>query len=199
NGALTGLADLNTANSQALVTIQQAKLAQEDVTRSRLQTRRQLNDEFNYEYQNRPTQEKLLAEQRAARLTRSRNNPPSTVIWSADALNDLLSAIQENQINFGVRGPSIPLDQRGLQFINVTAGTTPGTVGLFRAGRPLRWPLPLLDDRFKANRDKIEELSAKAVQSVVLNQPDPKALKGLIDAVGELKSAVVAATNDQSP
>jgi hypothetical protein len=109
-GDLSGYADLPTANALCKLTIQQAKLAQEDVTRSRIETRRKLNEEYEYQYRNRPTSAKMVAEEREARLRRSRNNPPSTVIWSGDVLNDLLAAIQDNETDLGVRGPSIPLD-----------------------------------------------------------------------------------------
>jgi hypothetical protein len=204
NGYPTGPADLSTANTQYGETIPQAKLAQEDVSRSRSDTRRKMLDEMRYEYEKRPTQEKMLAEERAARLTRSRNNPPNTVIWSGDALNDLLAAIQGKQTDYGDLGAAFPLDSETLQHINLSAGTTPGTVGLFRQARPLRWPLPLTEDRFDSSREKIEALSTQVIQSVVLNKPvlnkpDAKAMRDLLKAISSLKDEVTAATKDQSP
>ena len=199
NGALTGVADLTTATAQSYQTIEQAKLTQEEVTRSRIDTRRKLNDEMAYEYANRPTQGKMIAEEQAARIQRSRNNPPLTIIWSGDALNDLLAAIQTNETNFGVRGASVYLDEDGLPRINLTAGTTPGSIGLYRSDRRLRWPLPLQDDRFQTSRDKITMLSAIAARSVAEDNPNDKAIRDLLAAIAALKDEVTAATQDQSP
>jgi hypothetical protein len=198
-GTINATANLTTSTGQYYQQVQQAKLQQEDVRRSMIQTRQAAQEQADYEYRNRPTQGKMLSEERAARLERSRNNLPQTVIWSGDALNDLYENIKDVQTNYGVRGASVPLSADNLLRINVTAGTTPGSIGLYRVGRPLRWPLPLLDDRFKASRENIDKLAGTVVKSVVSGNTDNMALRDLLGAVGQLKDEVTAATKDQSP
>ena len=198
-GYLNGIAAVTTASADYQQQIQQAKLTQEQVERSKLDTRRAIYDEMQYEYKNRRTSDQVVAEDQAARLKRSRNNPPSTIIWSGDALNDLLMGIHQTEDHCGVSGPQIPLNPQVLQRINVTAGTTPGTIGLFRTGGPLRWPLPLLDDRFTPLRTNIDNLVGPCIESVLTGVLDAKKLQALLKAIDELKDAVAAATNDQTP
>jgi hypothetical protein len=198
-GTINATANLTTATGQYYQQVQQAKLSQEDVKRSMIQTRQAVMQEMQYEYANRPTQDKMLAEERAQRLQRSRNNPPLTTIWSGDVLNDLFVNIKDTQTNYGVGGAAVPLNSESLLHINVTTGTTPGSIGLYRVGRPLRWPLPLLDDRFKPFRERIDMLAGTVVKSIISGNTDNMALRDLLGAIGQLKDEVTAATKDQSP
>ena len=200
NGALTGVADLTTATGQYYQQITQAQLQQEDLKRSMMDTRKSVYEEMDYEQQKfRSMQQRKEKQSDADTLRAARVNPHPTAIWSGDVLNVLLANIENTQTNYGIQGASVPVDTAALPYINVTSGTTFGSVGLFRDGRPLDWPLALQDDRFQAAREKIESLSSQAVKALVGGKPAGKEIRDLLTAIGELKDLVVAATNDQSP
>jgi hypothetical protein len=198
-GTINATANLTTATGQYYQQIQQAQLAQEDVRRSQLQTRQAAMEQAQYEYANRPTMAKMRTEERAAKLEFARSNPPQTTIWSADVLNTLYDNIKDVQTNYGVRGGSVPVSEQNLQRVNVTAGTTPGSIGLYRVGKPLRWPLPLLEDRFKPHRENIGKIADAVVKSIVSGNTDTTAQRNLLNAISQLKDEVTAATPDQSP
>ncbi len=199
-GALNGVANLTTATAQYYQQIGQAQMTQEDLKRSMMDTRRKVFDEMDYEQnRTRQLQQRKAAQDQSDALRKARNNPSPGSIWSGDVLNVLLADVQAIETSCGVRGASIPLDQNILKHINVTDGTTFGSIGLFRDGRPLNWPLPLQDDRFKDLREQIESLSSMAARGIVSGKPAGKEVRDLLTAIAGLKDQVAAATNDQSP
>jgi hypothetical protein len=161
NGYLTGVASVTQANADYQVTIQQAKLAQEQARQAALDTRRKTLDQARYEQSLMPNPEELRQRAILEAINRSRNNPPATEIWSGKALNDLFTAIKMGHLQ-GLRGPIVPLDQQLLRRINLTDGTTRGSVGPLRDGGKLRWPLPLTGPTFKKSRDRLDELAVQA-------------------------------------
>ncbi len=162
-GYLNGAASLTTANAQYQQTIQQAKLTREEARRSALQTRRATLEEREYERSLLPDPEQIRQKQMMKSLERSRNNPPSTDIWSATALNDLLRAIQTAQTR-GTSGSDVPLSPEVLKHINTTTGKSYGGVGLLRDGGKLTWPSVLRQSMFDAPRKRMDELLPQAVK-----------------------------------
>ena len=79
-----------------------------------------------------PTLEEEREKTRLENVMRSRNNPPVTEIWSAKALNDVLSELQK-QAGKGVlttsRGPKELLGPETLNLVNVTSASRGGNVG----------------------------------------------------------------------
>jgi hypothetical protein len=161
---LNGLANVTTANAQALVTTQAARQASFQADAAQLDLRRRLFDQMRYERMNTPTPEDIRQHEQQMALRRARNMPPQTEIWSGAALNALFQNIQQTQAASGAFGPSVPLDPALLKRINLTTGTT-RSGGSMLAER-LRWPLPLAVERYDAEREQIEKLVKEAVAQV---------------------------------
>jgi hypothetical protein len=192
-GAFSGVADLTDANARYLYNTQQARRVSEQVTQDRIDTRRKLFDELRYEQMNTPSFEELRDKDILTAIQRSRNNPPQSEIWAGRSLNDLMLAIHRNEVSNGVRGPTVPIDAAVLRRINVTDGVNRGSGGIFRNNGRIRWPLILGDDRFDADRDKIDKLAEEAVRQITTNgNADVKTLRNLTVAVKDLQDHVDA-------
>jgi hypothetical protein len=120
-------------------------------------------------------------------VLRSRNDPPLTEIWSAKALNDLLTDLQKLQASAGY-ADSAPLDQSILKHINVNTGTTEGgNTRLLREGK-IQWPLALKESDFAADRKRIEKLLPDAIQQAKAGEVDGDTLDSLVSAVKKLSN-----------
>jgi len=185
NGYLTGAASVIGAQSQFMLSTEQAKLTREDVNRSRMDTRRKSIEQWMWERNTLPTLEDDRERDRMQQLRRSRNDPPATEIWSAKALNDLFSNIQRAQAT-GVPGPTVPLDSQTLSLINVTTGATAGSLGLLRDGGKLTWPFVLRKSTYEVGRKKLDQLAPQAFMQVQANDLSPDTLQAMTDAVKSL-------------
>jgi hypothetical protein len=195
---LNGVANVTTANAQALVTIQGARQAQAQADAAQLDYRRRLFDQLRYERMNSPTAEDIREYERQQALRRARNDPPATEIWSASALNALLQSIQKTHSVTGASGPSVPLDPTLVRHINVTTGVTRAGAGIF--GDRLRWPLPLAVERFSAERERIEKLVKEAVAQIErTGNPDAGTLVDLNTAIRDLQTKADAEVGRMSP
>src|SRR5262249_46960486 len=145
---------------------------------------------------NTPTAEDLRQAELEANLRRARNDPPAMDIRSGRALNDLLRAIQRGRAEMGVRGPDVPLDDGALKRINVTTGTTRGSVSVCRDGGRLRWPLALQQERFARQREKIDQLAVTAVKYAADGRGDDAVVAELLQAVRDLRQQVRASARD---
>jgi hypothetical protein len=125
-------------------------------------------------------------------------NPSNPEIWSGSTLNTLLQNIRRMETT-GLRGPDIPLDENMLKHINVTTGTTRGSVSLLKMGRKQPWPLALFKDRFAENRQQIEDLLTVVTAQAEGSGFDPKSLQALIDAVNTLKQRIIDSVVDLTP
>jgi hypothetical protein len=88
----------------------------------------------------------------------------------------------------GYRGPTVPLDAELVRRINLTSGTTAGSIEIFRRGEELRWPLPLRRETFDKNRLEIDTLAPKVVQQVASGMVDAGTFDSLSRAIAELRS-----------
>jgi hypothetical protein len=174
-GYLNGAANLTTANAQYQLTIQQARQAREEARRSALETRRQTLLEREWERSLQPDPEQIRQQQLMKSLQRSRNNPPSTEIWSGTALNDLVRGIQTAQTS-GASGSDVPLSPEVLKHINVTTGTTYGGVGLLRDDGKLTWPYSLSQSDFDNPRKELDELLPEAIKEARSGRVSPELL-----------------------
>ncbi|HEY7312862.1 MAG TPA: hypothetical protein VH643_26095 [Gemmataceae bacterium] len=197
-GYLNGAANLTTANAQYQLTIQQAKSAREEARRSSLQTRRATIEERQYELSLMPDPEQIRQDQMARSLARSRNNPPSTDIWSGTALNDLMRSINDAHTR-GASGPDVPLSPEVVQHINVTTGVTYGGTGLLKDGGKLSWPYVLRKSTFNAERNKINEQLQTAVKQAQAGEVGADLLDTIGDSLKQLEQSVDARVEDLTP
>jgi len=173
-------------------------LLREEARRSALQTRRAAIEERLYELSLRPDPEQIRQQQMLRSLQRSRNNPPLVDIWSATALNDLLRDIQSAQRS-GIDGPEIPLSPEVLKHINMTTGTTYGSIGLLRDNGKLTWPYVLQQSYFDEARKRLDELLPQAVREAQSGTVRANLLNDIRAAHKDLERALDAHVADLTP
>ena len=180
---LSGKADLVNASGQYGIQVQQANLLQEDVHKSMLQSRRDVLNEARYERETTMNSEQVRQQGIIDALHRARNEPPLNEIWSGLSLNALFSDIKKAN-TYGVRGPTVPLDQDMLKHINLTTGVTSAGAGVLKDGPKLQWPSALQDPAFKDNRSQLETMTTQALQQAMKGMVAPK-LVGDMTAIVE--------------
>jgi hypothetical protein len=166
---------------------------------SRLDVRRRIREERDYERSQMPDPEKVRLGEMRYSLDRSRNNPPSGDIWSAVALNDLLQAGATMQRN-GLYGPAVPIAPDVLAHVSVTTGTTRGSIGVLNDGQPLRWPFTLRGTSFKEERTAVDKLAAELVaQAKSTSGVEPETLRAAQAAVDKMDNKLKGAVEDLTP
>jgi hypothetical protein len=183
---LHGAASVIDAQGQYLRNVQEAYLLREQVRAAELENRRRVIEQHRFEQANTPTLEEQREFRRQQEFWRSWNDPPLTEIWSGQALNNLLRAIQQARSQHSYQGTYVPLDPELVRRINVTSGRS-GGIGLFRPGEELRWPGPLLGTDFDKDRAAIDKLSRQAVDQVAAGKPDMKTLELLSQSTDLLR------------
>ncbi len=194
-----GVSSLTNANAQYYFTTQQARLGKEQVENAKIANRRAKFDEDMYEKANTPTRAELDEKDRQEALRLARNNPANGDIWSGKALNTIFNSIQKTEITNRVKGPSIPISEEILRHLNLTTGTAAGSVGIFKNGADLTWPMVLRGPEFKAPRDNINRIAPEAVRQAASGSLEPdtyKKFKGAISDLGEIINNMAA---DLSP
>lgn len=198
-GALQGVAAVTTANAQYQGIIQDARLQQSYANQSHLDYRRKAIQEWQYEQSLKQSPEDIKAQEDAQSLRRARENPTNTEIWSATSLNDLFKSVKVMQAG-GLRGPLVPLSPDVVRHINLTDGTTGGSVGLFRdGGGDLPWPLVLKTSQFDEDRKKIDQLALVTVQQARSGRIADQTMFDLIAASDRLRAKIDAAVQTLSP
>lgn len=197
-GYLSGVADVTNANGVYLSQVQQARLLQSQADSSRLDLRRKIIEQRQYEAALQPTSEQLRQKQILYDIDRARGNPPLREIWSGKALNDLLLAIQRAQTQ-GVVGPSVPVDPEVLAHVNVTAGTTYGGTGMLKDLTRLRWPRSLLEEPFAKGKARVEEAVRKAVGQAPAGPVDDATARELDGAIAAMQADLKDAAPDMTP
>jgi hypothetical protein len=161
----------------------------QDVERSKLDTRRQKLEQWQWERNNLPTLEDDRRRNQYQQLRRSVNDPPPAEIWDGSALNRILTAIQQAQAP-DTPGPAIPLDPNLMSRISLTTGATTRGVGLLKNGPRLRWPFALSDDAFDAYRKNVDALMKTAYNQVTAGDADPKVLRELYANLDQMDAAL---------
>lgn len=171
-GYLRGGADVINAQGRFEVNTQQAYLMREQVRSERIANRRKMFDEYLYEREKAPTVEDERQRRQLEQLSRSRNNPPLTEIWSGKALNDILADLRKLPAKAPAGGQlvnlqQLPLDDDGLKHINVTQGA--GNIALLKNEGRLNWPTALGGPEYKELRERVSSLAQAAVRQAEFN------------------------------
>jgi hypothetical protein len=189
SGYLRGVADVTNANAQYELTIQRAKIVQEQARQAALDTRRRVLDELSYERQLMPSPEETRVADIQNALNRSRRDPPLTEVWSGKSLNSLLDHVSKLQAA-GQPGPKIGLNEELLRHVNLTTGAG-GNIGLLRDDGNLQWPQPLQAPEFKEARERLGKQAPAAVQDLKFNNPaDPAKLADMRAALRQLNDTL---------
>jgi hypothetical protein len=198
-GYMTGVANVINASGTYSINNQRALLLNEEVKRSRLDTRRKIMEEARYERMNTPTPEDYRQMDLESAYNRARRDPPVSEIWSGKSLNDLLRNLK-NQQGKGLKGPNVPLDEDTLKHVNLTVTDVRGNVGLLKNDGKLQWPTPLQDAKYTEARQKLTDLIAAAVQQVkVDNKIEVGAIKDMQTNLQRMKDTLDKSVPDMSP
>src|SRR4029077_17968238 len=111
SGLLTGTADIINAQGQWETATQQAYILQEQDRRGKLENQRKIFDQYLYTRDHAPTFEQERQRFLKEDLARSLNNPPTGEIWSAKALNTILSDLVRRSSKDLSISPDIILDE----------------------------------------------------------------------------------------
>ncbi|GIW78642.1 MAG: hypothetical protein KatS3mg105_0449 [Gemmatales bacterium] len=193
---VVGPAAVITSSGQYMLDVQRAYLMQEQVKRSKLDTRRKAYEEWLYERAVTPTPEEFREEDRQEQLRRSQIDPPLTEIWSAKALNDLLLDMQRASSTSSYV-PPVPIDDSILKHINVTTGRSPG-LGLVRSADRLPWPYVLQGAYYQDERSKVDKLLPALARQAERGMVSAVTLREFMDAVRTLESKLRASIQDIS-
>jgi len=163
---LRGLGDYTLAYGRYAQDYHKARLLNQDVERSKIETRRRLIEEWRYMQSLIPTAEEIRRGQLDRDLARARKQAPVSEILSGKSLNDLLGHLRALHAK-KQRGPTLPLDEEAMKRLNVSTEFG-GNFGLIRTGE-VNWPNSLRTDAFTKHREKIEVALKDAFQRAKIN------------------------------
>jgi hypothetical protein len=199
-GGLRGAAEAIGAQGRFEIDFQKARLLNQEVERSKLDTRRKIFDEWLYERANTPTLNDIQERQTKFERSRALLGMPLSEVLNAHALNVLLDDLAKRG-NWSAKDPYGPIDPDILKQVNVTSGT--GNVGLFKNlkdGTPLTWPLPL---QGLAYQDEVRRLNQKAAEAIKLvqstGQADAATLNDMKKDIAMLRGKLSGHVNDLTP
>lgn len=188
--ALNGMANVYNAQGQYQMQYQQSQLVNQQVKQSAIDTRRKNFNEWQYEQANTPTLEDYRMKSQAEALRRARNDPYPSEIWNGTALNDLLKNIQRDQAQVNGMGPTVPISPSLLKQVNLTAGTTVGSLGLLRNDAKFDWPMVLRGADYAADVKTMNELAPKALQEAQKGQVTMETINTWTETVTDLQSKI---------
>jgi hypothetical protein len=199
-GGLRGAAEAIAAQGKYEIDFQRARLLNQEVERSKADTRRKIFDEWLYERANTPTLVDLQERAQRSEQRRAVLGMPATEVLNAHALNVLLDDLAK-KANWAGHDPYGPIDPDTLKQINVTSGK--GNIGALkpvREGVQLSWPLPLQGAEFQ---DEVRRLNQKAAEAVGLvkntGQVDPATLNDMKTDIAKLRGKVSSHINELTP
>jgi hypothetical protein len=198
---LQGVSSVVYAEGQLGIQNQQAKLLQQDVERSKLDTRRKIYDEWLYEQANTPSLQDRREQMQRYELRRAMKDPPMTEILNGSSLDTVYKDLLTKQ-NLWAKGPVMTLDESVLKHINMTSRSGGNTALLKRVkdGEPLPWPTVLKMPAYKADYDRINQRLPDAVQQAETKGfVDPGRVQNMKDYVQGLQATVSANINDLTP
>ncbi len=200
--SINSIANLTNATAQYEVTMGKARLVQEEVTRSRLLTRRLIQEEAERELKNRPNHEEVHQKEIENSINRARHDPPIAELLSGKSLNDLLNHLK-NQHAKSFRGAKVSLEDIDLSLVNVGPANEVGNIGLvknLKQGDKLGWPSALMGDAYAEPRGKLDSRLPNAVSQLRIqkNVPDGD-LRDLEDSVKQMMDTLNANIGDLSP
>jgi hypothetical protein len=197
---LRGAASAMDAYSNNLTATQDARIRREQWQQTKVDTRRKMLDEYNYEQSLIPPMSQKLEDERRERVLQARGTAPLTEIISGSALNELLLDIQKTQSQRGLTGTYVPLDPQVMQHIGLTGVTSGGgNSNFFPPDGTLQWPVVLQDDRFNARRKQVSDLVAQLVKQAEKGQIQGKTYKQLKAELDGFRADIKAAIDDMTP
>jgi len=203
-GYFRGVADLTSAYGKYEIDHNRARLLNQEVERSKIETRRKIFDEWRYERANMPTAEDVRQRTREIELTRARRDPPLAEVLTGSTLNSLLSHLKEAHAK-GQRAnvKDLPtLDEDTLKKLNVTSGHG-GNLGVLKpllSGGKLNWPLSLRAPAFDQLRRRFEFNAEDALNRAKINgEVDASLMKDLLADVRQLHRTLEDSVGDLSP
>jgi hypothetical protein len=195
-GFMRGTADIITAQGTWFKDVQNALTLKEKFKQEQLATRRKKLEEYLYERERTPTAEDERQRQLQMQISRSLNDPPTSEIWSGQALNNIIADIRKVEDKNPNR-PSVSIDDDVLRHLNLSPGI--GNPGLLRNEGRLHWPLTLQGDDFKSQRELLNSLAPEAVRQAVNGRVDPGSLKDMVDSVAKMRQTLAANIRDLTP
>jgi hypothetical protein len=189
SGGLTGAANAINAQGEFEQQFQQARLMNQEVERSKLETRRARIEQWLWERNTLPTPEQNRERDQYWQLRYVLDNPPSLEIWNGSALNTILKAVQQAEAP-GSPGPTVYLAPGVTTQLSLTTGQTSNGAGLLKNGPKLQWPYALQDTPFDTLRADIDRLMKTAYDQVTAGPVDAKVLNQLTDAINQLDTTL---------
>ena len=182
---LQGAASLTAAQGQYQVNNQQARILREQSRQMTYQTTRQrISLENDYEDMKNQRYRQSLVMTRRVILETARTNPQDIDIWAGSTLNVLLVSILAAPAP--TRGPNIYLSQETLRGINLTDGTTRGSLALAKDEGKIDWTDALSDTAFDTPRKRFGENFASAMKAAQSGEKSDRST--LKDLQTDLKS-----------
>jgi hypothetical protein len=170
------------------------------VRAARIDNRRRAFDEMLYERENTPTRSEIQEQQRLERLAQALNSPSISQIWTGAVLNEILEDVRRFRTQMGLWGAEVPLDPEILPHISLTAGGATGSSTMFNNGGKIQWPAELHDERFDADRKRVDELFLRATKEATGSDGVGGAtVRDLGAAVDQLHDSIDAAIDAMTP
>jgi len=162
-GYLTGASNVINSQGQFLISKRQSEVIQQQAEQAKLDTRRKVIEQWQYEQAIQPTLSQVQAKAQQEGYLQAIGNPPEARIWSGEAMNTILRNLQQPGATRG-RGPSLPINPDIVTRLNFSDGTNAGNLWFFSRGAKLDWPFVLRGPRFKEQRERVEALLAAAIR-----------------------------------
>ncbi len=198
-GFLSGAADLVNAQGQYQNQAQQARITQNQANSGQLDVRRKQWEQEEWERARTPTVETMRTYEMQKTLEMVKRNPPTSVIWSGEALNVLMDDVQRMQ-RMNLSGPSIPVNPTTLKQIGVTSGTSNGLIAMFLNDGKIQWPFAMTRPEFDKTRNKMSDLSLKLYSQASKDGTiDPTLIREMLTTVKQLRSDMQAIQTPMSP
>jgi hypothetical protein len=198
-GGLKGAAEAINAQGKFEVLFQQARLLNQEVGRSKLDTRRKAIDEWLYERANLPTLQDIRERAQKYELRRALTTPDQPDIVSGYALNTILKDLARRPSLNGA-GSLPDIDPNLLKQLNLKPEATAGNVGVLKPvidGGALNWPLPLQSADFQGEAKRLNSEAAEAVKLVQnTGQADAAVLNNMTDEIRKLRAKVMNRLGD---
>jgi hypothetical protein len=197
SGFLRGAADLTSANANYQLTMQRARLSQQQVYQAMIETRHKMFEERRYEQMHTPNAQDIYEATQALDLRRAQKDPPAAELYSGRPLNALLRHLQSS-----LKGPvqSLPLDEDVLKRINVRVPGTRGNFGMLRDDGKIQWPMALRGNEYGDSRKDLEKYLPEAVNQIKFNPAvDQSLLKDVNNDLKRMNDTLLASVADIPP
>ncbi len=195
----SGAADLVSASGNFMLSNQRARLMQEHVTKSQIDTRHRIWEEAEWERMHTTFTEDYRESLIKLEQRRTRLEPPLNEIWSGHTLNVMLKEAGTQQAK-GNLGQRVPLSEDVLKHINLTVGGgASGNIGLLK-NETLQWPRALERTEFEKEVKTLNLLIPRAKEQARVNSSVDAGLRDDIKQnVDRMHATLVKSVNELAP